>query len=53
MPPELPGGDADTEGETKLVQFGGFKTATVPVWLAGILDGNGAYIISRCGTLID
>lgn len=40
MLPELPVAMLDTEGE-QLVQFGGFKSATVPVWLSGIL--NGAY----------
>lgn len=37
MLPELPVAMLDTEDE-QLVRFGGFKTATVPVWLAGILD---------------
>lgn len=40
MLPELPVAMLDTEGE-QLVRFGGLKAATVPVWLAGIL--NGAY----------
>lgn len=42
MLPELPVAVLDTEGK-QLVQFGGFKTATVPVWLAGILDGAYQY----------
>ncbi|WP_321902427.1 competence protein CoiA family protein [Burkholderia cenocepacia] len=39
---ELPVAMLDTEGE-QLVQFGGFKTATVSVWLAGILNGEYQY----------
>lgn len=42
MLPEFPVAMLDTEGE-QLVQFGGFKTASVPVWLAGILDGAYQY----------
>lgn len=42
MLPELPVAMLDTEGE-QLVMFGGGKTATVPVWLAGILDGAYQY----------
>jgi hypothetical protein len=42
MLPELPVAVLDTEGE-QLVQFGGFKTATVPTWLAGILNGSYRY----------
>lgn len=42
MLPELPVAMLDAEGE-QLVQFGGLKAATVPVWLAGILDGAYQY----------
>ncbi|HIC0562153.1 TPA: competence protein CoiA [Escherichia coli] len=42
MLPELPVAMLDTEGE-QLVQFGGFKAATVPVWLGSILDGAYQY----------
>jgi hypothetical protein len=40
--PELPVSMLDTENE-HLVQFGGMKSATVPTWLAGILDGTYQY----------
>lgn len=42
MLPELPVAMLNTEG-AQLVQFGGFKTATVPTWLAGILNGTYQY----------
>jgi len=42
MLPELPVAMLDTEGEQR-VMFGGGKAATVPVWLAGILDGAYQY----------
>lgn len=42
MVPELPVAILDTEGE-QLVLFGEFKTATVPMWLVGILDGSYQY----------
>jgi hypothetical protein len=42
MLPELPIAMLETEGE-QLVQFGGFKTATVPTWLAGILNSSYQY----------
>lgn len=42
MLPELPVSVLDTEGE-QLVLFGMLKTATVPMWLAGILDGSYQY----------
>lgn len=42
MLPELPVSMLDTEGK-QLVIFGGGKAATVPVWLAGILDGTYQY----------
>ena len=42
MLPELPVAMLDTEG-AQLVQFGGFKSATVPVWLAGVLNGTYQY----------
>jgi len=37
MLPELPVAMLDPEGEL-LVQFGGFKAATIPLWLGGIID---------------
>lgn len=40
--PELPVSMLDTENE-QLIQFGGMKSATVPTWLAGILDGTYQY----------
>lgn len=42
MLPELPVSMLEVEGEL-MVQFGGFKAATVPVWLSGILDGAYQY----------
>lgn len=42
MLPELPVAMLDTEG-TYLVQFGSFKSATVPAWLAGILNSSYQY----------
>ncbi|SFI42331.1 hypothetical protein SAMN03159342_03501 [Pseudomonas sp. NFPP04] len=42
MLPELPVAMLDIEG-AQLVQFGGFKTATVSVWLTGILSGAYQY----------
>jgi len=42
MLPELPVAMLETEGE-QVVQFGGLKTATVAVWLAGIIDGAFQY----------
>lgn len=42
MLPELPVAMLETEGE-QVVQFGGFKTATVAGWLAGIIDGSFQY----------
>jgi competence protein CoiA len=42
MLPELPVAMLNTEGE-QLVHFGGFKAATVPAWLAGILDSSYQY----------
>ena len=42
MLPELPVAMLDTEG-TQRVLFGGFMAATVPLWLAGILNGTYQY----------
>ncbi|MDN7852167.1 MULTISPECIES: competence protein CoiA family protein [Burkholderia] len=42
MLPELPVAMLDTEG-SQLVLFGGLKTATVSMWLAGILNGTYGY----------
>jgi competence protein CoiA len=42
MLPELPVAMLDTEG-AQLVLFGGLKTATVPEWLAGVLNGTFQY----------
>jgi competence protein CoiA len=42
MLPELPVAMLDTDGE-QLVHFGGFKSAKMRVWLAGILDGAYRY----------
>ncbi|HHL3407135.1 TPA: competence protein CoiA family protein [Klebsiella pneumoniae] len=39
MLPELPVAMLNIEGGQS-VQFGGFKSATVPVWLSGIIDGS-------------